>query len=275
MKLENRILEAILQVAPILKDIMQEDMVVAVADTAKFLYYRPGDTIDLKIKVGQALNVEEPLYRTIKDGRIYSTIASKEVFGVPFKATTYPIKDSLGNVIGGVGIAKSLSTQFKVEEATENMLSALQQTTGSVEEIAEGSVKLSTSMNNIVKSVNITEKKIKETDSILSLIKSIASQSNLLALNAAIESARAGEAGRGFSIVAQEMRKLSQTSSESAKKVSQILLEMKKSIEQIANEINSTSIIAESQAAATEEINATIEELTANSELLADIAKLV
>jgi hypothetical protein len=82
-------------------------MVVAVADNTKFLYYRPGDTIDLKIKVGQALGVEEPLYKTIKDGTMYSTIAPKEIFGVPFKSITYPIKDSEGNVIGGVGTASS------------------------------------------------------------------------------------------------------------------------------------------------------------------------
>jgi hypothetical protein len=274
IKMEERMLASILEVAPILKDMLQEDMVVAVADTTKFLYYRPGDTIDLKIRVGQQLKIEEPLYRTIKDGKIYSEIASKEVFGVPFKSICYPIKNSMGKVIGGVGLAKSLSSQAKVEEATENMFSSLQQTNASIEEIAAGSEKLSSTMNNIVKSVKSTEQKIKETDSILNLIKEISSQSNLLALNAAIEAARAGDAGRGFTIVAQEMRKLAQTSNESAKQISQTLLEMKKSIAQIVNEINSTSLIAESQAAATEEITATLEEITASSEVLVEIAKI-
>lgn len=273
--MESRILESILEVAPVLKDIVQDDMVVAVADTTKFLYYRPGDTIDLKIKVGQALSVEEPLYKTIKDGIMYSTIAPKEIFGVPFKSITYPIKDSEGNVIGGVGIAKSLSNQYKVEEATENLFSSLQQTSASIEEIVDGSEKLSSAMNNIVNSVYSTEQKIKEADSILNLIKEISSQSNLLALNAAIEAARAGEAGKGFSVVSQEMRKLSQTSSESAKKISQTLMDMKKSIEVISNEIKSASLIADTQATATEEITATFEGITANSEVLMSIAKIV
>jgi hypothetical protein len=274
IKMEERMVESILEVAPILRDMLQEDMVVAVADTAKFLYYCPGDTIDLKIRVGQQLKIEEPLYRTIKDGKIYSEIVSREVFGVPFKSISYPIKNSMGKVIGGVGLAKSLSRQVKVEEATENIFSSLQQTNASIEEIAAGSEKLSSTMNNIVKSVKSTEQKIKETDSILNLIKDISSQSNLLALNAAIEAARAGDAGRGFTIVAQEMRKLAQTSNESAKQISQTLLEMKNSIAQIVNEINSTSLIAESQAAATEEITATLEEITASSEVLVEIAKI-
>jgi len=273
--MQEGLLKSVLEVAPILKDIIQEDVVVAVADTKEFLFYRPGDTIDLKIKVGQELNPEEPLYKTIKEGKILKSIASKELFGVPFKSVSYPIKDSMGNVIGGIGIAKSLETQFKVEEATEHMFSSLQETNASIQEIAAGSENLSSSMNRMVESAKSTEEKIKETDAILSLIKNISSQTNLLALNAAIEAARAGETGKGFSVVAQEMRKLSQISSEASKKVSQTLLEMRRSVDIITEGIRSTSQIAETQVAATEEITATLEEITINSQTLVDIAKII
>jgi methyl-accepting chemotaxis protein len=58
------------------------------------------------------------------------------------------------------------------------------------------------------------------------VITSIADQTNLLSLNAAIEAARAGEAGKSFAVVAEEIRKLSEDSSQSANKIGELLREV-------------------------------------------------
>jgi len=68
----------------------------------------------------------------------------------------------------------------------------------------------------------LEEKSIK-IGQILDTIKNISEQTNLLALNAAIESARAGEAGRGFSVVSDEIRKLAEQSQESTKEIAEII----------------------------------------------------
>lgn len=74
-------------------------------------------------------------------------------------------------------------------------------------------------------SVNELGEMVSKVENIVEVISSIASQTNLLALNAAIEAARAGEAGRGFSVVSEEIRKLAEGSATAAKEIADIIRE--------------------------------------------------
>lgn len=89
-------------------------------------------------------------------------------------------------------------------------------------------------------SMNRLHQEIERIASTLGVIKSVAEQTNLLALNAAIEAARAGEAGRGFAVVADEVRSLAQRTQQSSKEIEQLIGELQRIADESTDSMKSS-----------------------------------
>ncbi|ACL19157.1 methyl-accepting chemotaxis sensory transducer [Desulfitobacterium hafniense DCB-2] len=268
------IITSLMEVLPLTRHIIHEDIALAITDRTKFIAYYPAETFAMNIKVGDEIQPGDPVLEVINSGKEFYSIVPKEFFGITIKGGGFPIRDEMGQIIGAVTVARNFEHQAQIDEVAQNIFASLQQTSASVEEIAVGSQKLAHLIENVTKLSEENYHKIKETDIIVTSIKNISSQSNLLALNAAIEAARAGGSGRGFSVVADEMRKLAQNSGEASQKVSNTLSKIKTAEDEIAKQINEISMSGQNQAAATQEITSSLQEIVSSSELLVHLAKV-
>ena len=147
----------------------------------------------------------------------------------------------------------------KLETRLEDVQRIIGRLHGSLEEITEAS-------DNVVQ---LTDK-IGNINQILTDITNISKQTNLLALNASIEAARAGEYGRGFTVVAEEIRNLSNQSSQFALEIEKIIKDLVGQSSRTVKQLNQSTQIAVASVGETKQITAIFHEV---SDIFRDIVK--
>ncbi|WP_238901998.1 methyl-accepting chemotaxis protein [Clostridium sp. YIM B02506] len=274
----EKIFESLINSTPIISEMFGGNAAIMVCDKNECLHALDGKNVKAPLKTGEKIDqgiqdktgISETVYRKKKT---LTNVYTKEKHGIDLKATAIPAFNEKGEVVGYIGLNTSTEEFAAIKFSTEELKNSLQETNLTVSEIANSAVRLSENLNYMIDNTRETEKLINESTEAVTLIESIAKQSNLLGLNAAIESSRAGEHGKGFSVVVGEMRKLALNSGESSKKISYALAEMSNSMKLIIEAINGLGKISTNQAASLEELAATMEQITRNSEVLVDYIK--
>lgn len=133
----------------------------------------------------------------------------------------------------------------KINELVQNLDSLGNNGLEQVDLLEDRAINTEKSSQNVNKIINEVKENAKQINVITDTISQIAEQTNLLALNAAIEAARAGESGRGFSVVAEEIRKLAEKSSNATKDIAKLIQDVN----------NSSNLAVEAMDQATNAVN--------------------
>lgn len=261
MAKEPDILTCALKMAPYIKGLLGNDVGLGMSNLDLYPYYSPGK-VKLKVREGDRVGEGSTAYKTIHTGTRTVAKIGKEVYGLPYIGTAYPLRESDGKIVGCMLTVTPVERQENLDQLAGLIKNQLETITVATNGLSSTSEELASTTESLSNNAQNVGGEIKKTDSIVNIIQDIAEQINLLGLNAAIEAARSGESGHGFKVVAGEIRKLSQDTQKSAREIMQTLNNIKQSVQELIIAFNQISAATQQQSAIAQEIKSSLDELT-------------
>lgn len=247
-------LSALVGVVPYIVEALPDEMALFVTDGKKYLQVAEGPELQTGIKLGSKI-LGKATEKCMQEKR-------KTVYhireGVPFKGVNVPVCDENGMPVGTVICAIGRKTQQEVNKYATSLSAALDEMAAVSAEMAQSAARLAAIGEDLLTKSQLSSERIENTAVIINAITEISKQTNLLGLNASIEAARAGDNGRGFSVVAEEIQNLAAEARKAAQEVKAIVQEVAAAVTGMIEAARESGTIAQKQASATEESAAAI-----------------
>lgn len=201
------------------------------------------------------------------DGRPFGT------FGIGGPAETVK---PIAKIAAAVIVARLKETKHLelIGQVATEISRSIEQITAAIQKIYSGSEELNAANLAVSEAVSATRDKVQKTNKLIDFILDVADQTGLLGLNAAILSAQAGIHGRGFGVVAEEIRKLAKNSTKSADEITEILEQIQSGVAEVSVISEKTSGISEQQYHATQQIARDMATIKKSVDTLASMAQV-
>lgn len=268
----KELMDALIVITPFIAEIMQTDMGFAITDNEKFIVQTDGQTVKLNISPGDPVNPKSAMAEAMRTKKPAVKNMDASLYGIPVRIYGYPLLDEKNRVMGSVGIARNIETWTGLNQSAQE----LSESSKAVENIINQFLEVASQLNNdsvlLQNKADDINQKFQETNQILESIKSISSQTRLIGLNAAIEAARIGTVGKGFGVVANEIRKLSGNSNDASIEIEKTLKKLQKDLENITKEVTSINNTVIDQLEKAKEINLQVERFGEISKVLLQLS---
>lgn len=260
--------------APILSEMFADGVVMLTTDLNKIIDIQDSDGLQLpQLKSGDCFKEDTTAAKAIKTREPVSETYDDSKYGVPVIETSHPLfSEDTGEIVATFTLIIPKATAENLREMSKSLKNGLTEIASTIEELAASASTIHANEQDLNNSIVEITSLSQEINEISSFIKEIADETKMLGLNAAIEAARAGEVGRGFGVVADEIRKLSEQSKSTVPKIEKLTYKIIDKVNESSEKSQSSLSSSQEQAAATEEITASIEEITSMAENLNLIA---
>lgn len=268
--------DAFKHVAPMITDLFPEGAFVSLTNTKEIMAVQRSEKYGISIEAGFDITQHPAVMEALKTGKRVLADDDTLTYGPPVRVLTAPYFDDFNNKpVGVINVIRLKQSELSLREMSTNLEKQLSEVSLTIQDLAAASNTIYSNEQEINTEIEDITVLADEILGVSKLIESLAHATKMLGLNASIEAARAGDAGRGFGVVATEINKLSEQSNSTVPKIKKLTDDIKAKVEGTKTKSQNSLASSLGQVAGTQQITATIEEIQAVSVELANIASRI